>query len=246
MYLEAVTVCIDFSDYLKKCLANKMLFDRWLIVTTAQDGKTIKLCEEAGLEYVVSQRIYEDGAYFNKGKAINEGLRKLEKQDWILHVDADIKLPTNFRKVLESASLNQDYLYMPKFRYIHASLPFRRGYDPNDAYGYCQLFHSSRNLSYPESSLHAAGSDRDFAAKFGWRFDPEKLKGNVDGALIQYLDMSCDHFGDVCVNWKGRKRGFEKWFQIVKHGIHVEMNKLKRKIKNLSSFWCFEKLQVHR
>ena len=73
MKLEAVTVCIDFSNQLEKCISNKHLFDRWVIATHETDHDTIQLCKKHNIEYVCSNRVF-DQAQFAKGRAINDAL----------------------------------------------------------------------------------------------------------------------------------------------------------------------------
>ena len=100
--IEAVTVCINFSDHLKYCVGNKKFLDRWVIITVETDFETINLCKQFSLEYYFSNRIYEHGAPFSKGKAINEGVLHIEKSGWLLILDCDIVLPQNFRQVVAS------------------------------------------------------------------------------------------------------------------------------------------------
>ena len=47
--INAVTVCINFSHYLKHCISNKKYFKRWVIVTHEDDTDTIKLCKDNDL-----------------------------------------------------------------------------------------------------------------------------------------------------------------------------------------------------
>ena len=93
--INAVTVCINFSHYLKHTISNKRFFKRWVIVTHQDDKETIKLCKKHDLEYIFSKRIYE--RVFFKGAAINEGIEYLGKdQEWYCHIDADVLLNNNF------------------------------------------------------------------------------------------------------------------------------------------------------
>ena len=93
--INAVTVCVNFSHYLKHCISNKKYFKRWVIVTHEDDTDTIKLCEKHDLEYILSKKIYE--RVFNKGAAINEGFDYLGKdKEWYCHIDADVLLHDNF------------------------------------------------------------------------------------------------------------------------------------------------------
>jgi hypothetical protein len=100
--IEAVTVCINYSDHLKYCITNKNLLDRWIIITTESDLETIELCKLHSLEYIFSRTIFENSAEFAKGKAINEGLSKLNGKGWILVLDCDTVLPFNFRQIVDS------------------------------------------------------------------------------------------------------------------------------------------------
>ncbi len=109
--IEAITVSINYSDYLSQIISNKEKLDRWIIVTHEDDSDCIKVCEDNDIEYICSKRIYEDGSYFAKGKAINEGLELLDKDSWILHVDSDICLPDDFREIVQDNLNNKEKLY---------------------------------------------------------------------------------------------------------------------------------------
>jgi hypothetical protein len=161
MKIEAVTVSINFSDYLREIVRNKSLLDRWLIITHKDDKDTINLCKSFKLEYMLTKKIYENNAQFAKGKAINEGLQCLDRDDWILHLDSDILLPQNFRKYLNNISLDTHTMYWTD-RYRKDGSRVHRSVS---ALGFFQLWHSSETKVYPEQS-HNAGYDdllhRDF------------------------------------------------------------------------------------
>ncbi len=126
MYLEAVTICINYSHELKHSITNKDFFDRWVIVTVADDKDTIALCEDNGVDYVFSERIHEDNAPFAKGKALNEGFDALSQQDWLVTIDSDILLPADFRETVEripNTPINQESLFGLKFRRLVATTP---------------------------------------------------------------------------------------------------------------------------
>ena len=111
-YIEAITVCVDYSDYLNYFIKyNLNHFDRLVVVTTKKDKKTIKLCKENNLQYILTNRFYENGASFNKGKALNDGFKCLDKKDWMLIIDSDIILPKDFRKKIEKMRLDEKILY---------------------------------------------------------------------------------------------------------------------------------------
>ena len=103
--INAVTVCINFSHYLKHCISNKRFFKRWVIVTHKDDTDTIKLCEKHNLEYILSKTIYD--RVFNKGSAVNEGFNYLGKdKEWYCHIDADVLLQDNFPSTFNSTHIN--------------------------------------------------------------------------------------------------------------------------------------------
>jgi len=102
MRLEAVVVCVNYSDFLAHTLPyNKQLFDRMIVVTDNKDEKTKKLCEYHNVECVQTDEFYRGSSIINKGRGINEGLKLLSKSDWVLHLDADIYLPPLTREILE-------------------------------------------------------------------------------------------------------------------------------------------------
>ena len=50
MKIEAVTVCCDYGDFLAAVAPlNAPLFDRWIIVTKAEDAETRAVCAKFGL-----------------------------------------------------------------------------------------------------------------------------------------------------------------------------------------------------
>lgn len=173
-YLECVTICVNHADILRITIPqNRHLFDNWVIVTSPEDFETQDLCKYYKVNFVVTDKFYENGDPFNKGKAINEGFKQLKRADWILHMDVDIILPANFRQVCKEDQLQQDAIYgvdrvdvigdkiwemlttkhsqIMKWTYLDTSLgnrfrPTFRLHNLNRGYnviGFFQLFHSS-------------------------------------------------------------------------------------------------------
>jgi hypothetical protein len=111
-YLEAVTVCVDYADFLAETiLTNCQHLDRWIIVTSPHDHETLDLCHRHNLEVLSTRDFYRDGDNFNKGRAIERGLGMLSHQGWLLHLDADIALPADFRESLDDADLDESCIY---------------------------------------------------------------------------------------------------------------------------------------
>jgi len=112
MYLEAITICVNYSDFLSHTLPyNKDHFDNLIVITDMQDDETKELCKIYDVKCFQTNIFYENGCTFNKGAAINYGLSQLEKKDWIIHLDADIYLPPLTRSILENIPLESHKLY---------------------------------------------------------------------------------------------------------------------------------------
>ena len=117
--LEAVTICINYSDFLKETLSNRQHFDKWIIITDLQDKATQNLCKKYNIECIATDIFYRDckeGERMpNKALGINEGLKLLSKEGWVIQLDADIWLPPHTRQIMEnlfySGSLDGKKIY---------------------------------------------------------------------------------------------------------------------------------------
>lgn len=110
--MECVIVCERYSDFLRHTLPqNKHLFDRIVIVTSPEDKATRKLCEFYHVMCIPTDKLRTRWEEFHKGEAINEGLAKLDRDGWVLHLDADIWLPPQTRILLEQAKLDPSMIY---------------------------------------------------------------------------------------------------------------------------------------
>ena len=69
MFLEAVSVCVNFSDILAHTLPlNKRHFDRMVIVRDSRDVATWNLCRHHHVECLTTDEFYVKEQAFNKGK----------------------------------------------------------------------------------------------------------------------------------------------------------------------------------
>jgi len=193
--IEAITVSINYSDYLSQIISNKEKLDRWIIVTHEDDSDCIKVCEDNDIEYICSKRIYEDGSYFAKGKAINEGLELLDKDSWILHVDSDICLPDDFREIVQDNLNNKEKLYWNR-RYDKETLEEIKWITEDEnkyeliACGFFHLWHSDKVKKYIDASNNAGWDDVYFKDSFGENLVELPLKCiDVSGELAKH------HFG---------------------------------------------------
>jgi len=99
--LEAITVSVGFDDYLDVTLGlNHPHLDTMVVVTSMTDTKTQAVCRKHGATCVQTDLIEKNGRAFNKGAAINAGLANLQYRGWRMHLDADVILPDNFRRVV--------------------------------------------------------------------------------------------------------------------------------------------------
>ena len=205
MIVEAITTCVDYADYLAVSLPrNRAHFDHIVVVTSEQDAATQALCAQLDVSCWICPpaRLALHGS-FNKGCAINDGLRRLSRKDWIVHLDADIVLPGEFRTALEarSAELDPQSLYtMPR-----AGCPTWADWERflatgeaapmlfQDGLGYFQMVNAraDRKLFYPESYGHPELTDLLFSRRF--------LANRR-----HVLEMRCIHLGPHEVNWRGR------------------------------------------
>ncbi len=109
MKIEAVTVCVNYADFLAHTMPfNKYVFDKLVVVTSPEDKATARVCEFYHIE-CIKTNILSEG--MNKGRAINVGLNKLSRTDYICHFDSDILFPPRARYFLEIAKLRKDTLY---------------------------------------------------------------------------------------------------------------------------------------
>jgi glycosyltransferase involved in cell wall biosynthesis len=112
MKIEAVIVCKDYSDFLEYTLPeNIQHLDNVVVVTHPDDKRTQEICNKNSVHFVVTNCFNEKGHVFNKGQAINVGLDNIRGDDWILHLDADIVLCKDFRRMLDHSQLNPKNIY---------------------------------------------------------------------------------------------------------------------------------------
>lgn len=168
MHIDAITVSIDYSDYLEKIICNKDKVSRWLIITHHSDAKTIELCKKYDLEYFLSKEIYSNGAPFAKSRAINEALQYINPHDWIAIIDSDTQLPNDFNDIIISHVKCKDTIY-GCHRYVPNGLskvenfPFSGEGRP---WGFFQLWHSSVINDYYVGEYTNAEGDVQQAARF--------------------------------------------------------------------------------
>lgn len=210
--LEAVSVCVNYHDYLKiTANLNRKFFDEWVIVTIDSDYKTKKICKLFDLKCVISDGLCSNGI-FEKSKMLNDGIKVLSKTDWLLSLDVDIILPVDFKEILNTLELNYGNLYGATRKVgnnFNTSCLMNKCLDvkllpnaiPNSPYGYFQLFSTrakslkNRHFIFDEKFKTASQYDGDFMSL--WTFEKRKM-----------LPINVSHIShgtQIGINWSGRK-----------------------------------------
>lgn len=200
--IDVVIVSVNYNDFLVlSILHNKKYFSNLIVVTTIDDVKCQEICKKFDVKCVLTDRLTNEGEQFNKGKAINDGIKSIDNPDWILLLDADILVT----KKIENDKLEKDTLYtsdryhcydnttLKKWKNSEISLHQLGEYEINRGYGFFQLFNINstrinREMVYSEEYDNASNSDIDFLNLF-------EKKQEIN---------TCIHLGDPKKNWKGR------------------------------------------
>lgn len=112
MKIGVVSVCVNYSDYLKVSLpVNKEVVDDMVIVTRSDDFETIEVCKENNVKCIATDEFNDHPSGFNKFKGINKGLELLDKDSWVLFLDCDIVLDPLSRRVFDNIDFSKDCLY---------------------------------------------------------------------------------------------------------------------------------------
>lgn len=111
MYLECLLVSVNYSDFLTHVLNhNHEIFDNIVVVTDKKDVVTQELVQKySNTKCVVTDRLYENGDKFNKGKAINDGVKFLKNEGVVVITDSDMIIDKQLRSKIPN--LQEDYLY---------------------------------------------------------------------------------------------------------------------------------------
>jgi hypothetical protein len=122
--IAAIIISVDYGDLLAWTLReNRHHFDRLVVVTTPRDSRTRQVCDHYYVRCELTSDFYRsvdgrvDLTAFNKAAGINHGLRQLmqerppDRDDWYVHLDADIVLPPRARELMHKASLDPRCIY---------------------------------------------------------------------------------------------------------------------------------------
>ena len=225
--LEAVTVCMGFDDILDYTLERNMpQVDTMIVVTSHEDTKTQKVARKHGAIVVQTDLHKKNGRKFNKGAMINAGFDYFQYHGWRLHIDSDIGLPGNFRRVLMNHThLDRSCLYgadrvdvigVEEWDFAHKVPQHHDGIFVSSAInrrpgarlinrlngyvplGYFQLWNASAQKPYPFSLGTAAHDDMMFSCLW-----PESQRRLLPGVIVHHLCAAAPKLGE---NWDGQRR----------------------------------------
>lgn len=200
--MNALTVCVNYDDLLAITLpAMVRHFERIMVVTDLHDHDTV-LVSQSWDNVVAYQTdaFYRDGAVFNKGAAVEEGLDYLGRQGWICCVDADILLPEK----MDLSPLEVGTLYGARRRVCPDPTRWQepwtnwRAINETELGGFLHVFHANdpalvgRRPWYSTNWRHAGGYDSDFEGHW-----PREKKRRLPFTVL--------HLGLCRVNWWGRQ-----------------------------------------
>lgn len=208
--LRAVIVSVEYTDLLSITLPyNRHHFDEVCIITSNLDAHNLReLCYREEAELFSTDAFYDDGAEFNKWKALEEGLDWYGREGWLCLMDADILWP---KGIEVRRYLTPGYLLGPLRKMIPTEGVISEKYkdenqwcdypthpNVNEWAGYTQIFHAKDPvlLSSPPpwhqtDWIHGGGADSFFQAKW----PPHRR------LRLPFFVM---HLGESGVNWMGR------------------------------------------
>ncbi len=202
--MNGIVVSVDFADLLRITLPRSFWhFDKVLVVSTERDTETAAVVDSykyADVSLFCTDAFYRNGAHFNKGLALEEGLDVLGREGCMVIFDADIVMPCDW----QLGDFDPGCLYSPRRRLcVNPSdwggtkdwSNYRRYHDREYA-GYFQLFHADDPVLkerpwYGVDWKTAAGCDSDFQARW-----PEEKRIRPDFEVL--------HLGPPAENWCGR------------------------------------------
>jgi hypothetical protein len=206
--MRAILVSVDYGDILKHTLPyNRHHFEDVMVVTDSRDTHTKELANEYECQLFITDAFYDDGADFNKWKALEYALDCYGRRGWLVLMDADVAWPKDIGITTEV--LLRDRLYTPIAHTIKFSqLPlevippenkwtdYRERGNQVEWAGYTQIFHATDyHLPPPPwhdtGWRHAGGADSFFQRRWpaGHKLRPP----------FEVL-----HIGESGKNWCGR------------------------------------------
>ena len=231
MKIECLCISTNYSDFLDTVIPlNKSHFDKYTIITKSTDIDTISVANKHGVDVQTTTLLEKSGAKFNKGAVYNDFFNKLEYKDWVVIIDSDIALPSNFRSYFQY--FNVECFHAPR----RADVPDRetlnkilnkeiniselllfRGF----GYGYLQIFNAQSEVfkslgEFPYRESYAS-EEADWIFRNSWGdniFNPPLGQGNphlikdyndYSDGLLRESPFSVLHLGIPGINFPERR-----------------------------------------
>jgi len=199
--LNVIIVSVNYNDFLPITLRSIPKEFSVTVVTSKDDRECQSICESLNIKYVISERLYENESAFNKGKAINDGIKSIKDPDWILLLDADIYLKDDFLNIISLTNLTPQDLFICKRLIVNdhdTFIKWKRGENVGNmerakGYGFFHLFNIKKFNKFdifPENYNDASFSDLEFRDMFD-------SKKEIETYVV--------HLGPTHQNWSGRK-----------------------------------------
>jgi glycosyltransferase involved in cell wall biosynthesis len=204
MKINAITVCVNYADYLANSISRwKQGTDALVVVTTPEDEKTIDLCEKNSVFVHTTNIFTANGATFNKGAALVEAIERSEifapfmYAEWCLFFDSDIVPPEGWRDKVEAFRPTPGYLY-GAHRFEQSTF---KVYPDGELAGYFAMAHVSdpnmhRRPLLQTDWLHAGGYDSEFQARWHRPVPYDRR--------VWFNNFTVMHQGEPGRNWWGR------------------------------------------
>lgn len=203
--LVGITVCINYSDFLKRTLAeNRKYFADYYLVTEEADKETIAVGEAHACKIILFSEKNARGAKFNKSGmvlAAQKIAHEEHPEKWICLLDADILLGSDMAE-LDVSKLDKVAIYGANRKLYETQKDYESGKAKlivekiKDPIGFFQLYWAKSKFKlYRPWSYSCAECDMDFMRAFDRK--------------IKLEHPTCYHLGFMECNWNGRVT--EKW-----------------------------------
>lgn len=234
MKIECVCVSTNHEDFLENVIPlNKNHFDEYHIVTKKEDYKTIDVANRHGVNLIFSELFTKNNKKFNRGAVYNEVFKKLKYNDWVVLLDSDIVLPSNFRAWFqyfnEECFFGARRIDVPTKKLFLEIIESKKV--PNDSivfrgygYGYLQIFNAQSEVfkslgESPYSECYDTG-EGDWIFRNQWGdliYNPplndnphaEKNSNDFGSNLLRECPFQVLHLGIPGVN--GNQRRVERF-----------------------------------
>lgn len=218
MRLSYVTVCVNYLDYLRVAAHHNVgQFDDYIVVTSHTDVKTINWAQsQPYITPVYTDALYRNGAVFNKGLALTEGLNALKsicEPEWVAIMDADTFVPPDWREQLKRANLDKEWMYGARRVLLPTWADYERLWtdDLNTftipdgfGFGFLQLFHWQSQAFQAQQDYPQGRDCTEVDWMFRNRWGDFEVPYTVPRGKLAELPFQVFNLGPDGVNHRGR------------------------------------------